>query len=258
MPHPLGAASGRLLRTLLFVLSAALAAAALRLAWVFPFGGIAVLVTLLGTLGMRWASRRRAAALLRSGDVRLVLSRWTAAMQRVPHSETLGPLMTATALAAYGWIDRARDVMRMAHRGPAWEAALEHRLFVDALLLTFEGDTIAALDRARELEALPMPSSAPWLARRIRTLRRAVGALARAFAHLGEDGDRKLLLRAGQASPLVFWAMRYGAAISAVDARDLRLARRLIRDAPEWPAESCFHTFHTDIMAELERRSLPI
>ena len=258
MPEPFASAYGRAARVALFVLSAAAAALALRLAWEFPISAAFGLAGLLGVFGSRWLARRRASAMLRSGDVRLVLSRWSAAMQRVPHSETMGPLMMATALAAYGWIDRARAVLRTAHRGPAWDAAVEHRLFLDALLLTFEGDSGAALDRARELEALPLPSSAPWLYGRIRTLRRAVGALARAFAHLGQEGDRQLLLRAAQASPLVHWAMRYGAAILAVDAGDLPHARRLLDSAPAWPEESCFGIFHREIAAELERLSTPL
>jgi hypothetical protein len=255
MADPVAAALRRVTRVTLFVLSASLAALALRLAWEYPLGAAAGLGGLAVGIGLRWLSRRRALAMLRSGDVRLVLARWAASLSRVPHAETMAPLMTATALAAYGWVERARAVLQTARRGPVWEAALEHRLFVDALLLTFEGDAAAALDRAKALEELPLPSSAPWLTGRIRTLRRAVGALARAFAHLGEKGDRKLLLRAGDASPLVYWAMRYGAAILAVDARDLRHARRLLDAAPSWPEESCFSAFHREISGELERLS---
>ena len=255
MADPVAAALRRVTRVTLFMLSAALAALCLRLAWDYPLAAAVGLAGLVAGLSVRWLSRRRASAMLRSGDVRLVLTRWATSLQRVPHAETMAPLMTATALAAYGWVDRARAVLQTARRGPVWDAALEHRLFLDTLLLTFEGEVGAALDRARALEALPLPSAAPWLTRRIRTLRRAVGALARAFAHLGQKGDRKLLLRAGSASPLVYWAMRYGAAILAIDAGDLRHARQLLGSAPPWPEESCFSLFHREIAQELERQS---
>jgi hypothetical protein len=254
MAHPVVAALRRVVRSTLFVLSAALAALAMLLAWEYPLAAAIGLAGLLAGLCMRWWTRRRASALMRSGDVRLVLTRWAASLQRVPHAETMAPLMTATALAAYGWVEHAREVLQTARRGPVWEAALEHRLFLDALLLTFEGDASAALDRAEALEALPLPA-APWLTGRIRTLRRAMGALARAFAHLGQQGDRKLLLRAGDASPLVYWAMRYGAAILAIDAGDLPAARRLLDAAPPWPDESCFCAFHREIADELARQA---
>jgi hypothetical protein len=202
----------------------------------------------------RWLARRRARRLLRSGDVESILARWASSFDRVPHPETMGPLMTATAFAAYGWIERAREALRGAARGPAWDAALEHRLFLDSLLYTFEGDSDRARATAAELESLPLPSAAPFLVRRVRVLRGAVAALARAFAHTSRDGDRKLLIEASDASPLVHWAMRYGAAIMAIDHDDLTAARALLQGAPEWPAESCFSMFHREISAEVTRR----
>lgn len=246
----------RVRRTSWFVLSAAAAALALRLAWDYP------IVALLGLLGLgiagtiRWKSRRRSGDVLRSGDVQRVLATWQPGLERVPHAETMAPLMMATALAAHGWLERARHVLRTARRGPIWDSALEHRLFVEALLLTFEGRLEQARERASALERLPVPTALPWLAARIRTLRSAIGALARAFAHQGRQGDRRLMLRAAEASPLVFWAMRYGAAIVAIDDGDLRHAEQLLRDAPAWPDESCFRDFHGQIRDEL-RRLLP-
>jgi hypothetical protein len=238
---------------LLFVLSAAAAALALLLAWEAPLAGAAGLTFLLTLIGARWLSRRRVRRLLRSGDVESILQRWAASLTRVPHPETMGPLMTATAFAAYGWIKRAREVLRTAERGPAWEAALEHRLFVDVLLLTFEGDSENALARAGELAKLPLPSAAPPLVDRVRVLREAVAALARAFSHQGVDGDCKLLIDASDVSPLVHWAMRYGAAILLVDAGDVSQARLLLSDAPPWPSESCFSLFHEQIFGEVTR-----
>ncbi len=244
---------GNSLGAVVFVLSAALAALALIYSWHYPLAGAFGLVGLLTAVGVRWVSRRRAARLLKSGDIKSVLQRWSPAMQRVPHPETMGPLLTATALAAYGWIERAREILGEAERGPAWDAAVEHRLFLDALLNTFEGQSATALAKADALQRLPLPSAMPFLVRRIRVLRAAVGALARAFAHTGLSGDRQLLLTASDASPLVFWAMRYGAAIMAVDACDYTQALLLLAKAPPWPQESCFRSFHQQIVDEVSR-----
>ncbi len=246
--------SSRWIAAVTFVGTAALAAYALHAAWREPMVGVLGLAVAAAVLVTRWFLRRRTQRLLESGDVDGVLDRWRAAMQRVPHAETMGPLMTATAFAAYGWVERAREVLRAADRGPAWEAALEHRLFLDALLLTFEGDSSAAQDRADRLARLPMPPAAPALIERITVLRGAIGALARAFAHEGKNGDLQLLIAASDASPLVHWAMRYGAAISAVDAGDLGQASTLLAGAPEWPTQSCFSRFHREISDEITRR----
>ena len=200
---------------------------------------------------VRWLARRRLRRLLLSGDVRSVLDRWSPALARIPHPATMGPLMTATAFAAYGWVDQARAALAVAERGPAWDAALEHRLFLDALLLTFEGDRDGALEQAGRLERLPLPPAASGLRSRVRMLRVAVGALARAFAHRSRKGDRELLERASESSPLVFWAMRYAAAVVAVDQRSFGQARELLAGAPPWPAESTFRAFHDEILAQI-------
>jgi hypothetical protein len=247
--------SRRWLPRLLFVVSAALAALMLRVAWIAPYAGVAALALIALVLGVRWYSRRRTRRLLRSGDVQSILERWSASLSRVPHANTMGPLMTATAFAAHGWTKRAREALRAAERGPAWDAALEHRLFVDALLLTFEGSADEALETASALERLPLPTATPVLVERIRVLRAAVAALARAFSHQAKDGDRVLMLEASHHSPLVHWAMRYGAAVLAVDDGDLPSASALLVGAPEWPAESCFNAFHQEIASEVEQRT---
>ncbi len=239
----------------MLVASAAAAALILRVAWSEPLAGVMVLLAIVAVLAVRQASRRRAARVLRSGDVDEVLARWSSWLGRVPHPETMGPLMTATAFAAYGWVERARQELRSAERGPAWEAALEHRLFLDALLLTFEGQTDEAAQQVRRIEGMPVPTTVPSLADRVRMLRSALGALVRAFAHRGHGGDLQLMVSASNASPLVHWAMRYGAAIVAVDAGNLAQAVRLVEQAPAWPKESYFQSFHQQILAEVERRN---
>jgi hypothetical protein len=239
---------------LLFVVSAGGAALILRIAWEQPLAGVAVLAVIVTLVVHRWVARLRARRLLRSGDVESILQRWAESFSRAPHPETMQPLMKATAFAAYGWVERARDLLRTAARGPAWDAALEHRLFLDSLLLTFEGDSDGALDRARALQQLPLPLATPFLVDRVRVLRNAVAALARAFSHQSEQGDQRLLLEASDASPLVHWAMRYGAAVLSVDAGKFGQARALLVDAPAWPGESCFSGFHQEITAEVARR----
>jgi len=236
---------------LLFVGSAAAAAALLRLSWNKPFVAAGLIGGALAFLASRWLARRRLRRLLLQGDVRRVLSRWSRSFARVPHAETMAPLLTATAFAAYGWVGQARAALAAAARGPAWEAALEHRLFVDTLLLTFEGDRDGALEQAGRLERMPLPPAEPEVRGRMHALRTAVGAFARAFAHRSREGDREALERASEASPLVFWAMRYAAAVMAIDERSYGRAQELLASAPRWPAESIFRAFHDEILAQI-------
>jgi hypothetical protein len=204
------------------------------------FGTLVFVPALVG----RWRMRR----LLMSGDVQRVIGTWEGSIRRVPHKDTMAPLLRATAYASYGWIEAARRALERAVRGPAWEAAIEQRLFVETLLDTFVGDRDAAVRKAEALEALPAPTAGLWARRRIVLLRRGLGALARAFAHASRAGDARLLARAAGASPLVHWAMRYAAAVIALDdgrAADVRL---LLAGAPAWPAESAFHSYHDELM----------
>jgi hypothetical protein len=231
----------------LFVVSAAFVAALVRLAMHRPALAAAIAGALVTWLGFRWASQRRVRRLLQSGDVESVLERWSPALERIPHPATMAPLMTATAFAAYGWVDQARAALDHAARGPAWDAALEHRLFLDTLLLAFEGDSDGALDRAARLERLPVPDAPTRMKRRVVILRVAASAFARAFAHQSRRGDSELLARASRESPLVFWAMRYAAAVAAIDRGDGREAKELIAEAPMWPEQSTFRAFHREI-----------
>ena len=105
---------------------------------------------------------------------------------------------------------------------------------------------MGALENARRLELLPAPPQGAAAARALE-LRRATGAFARAFAHRAEQGDRETLLKAAEATPLVFWAMRYAAAVASIDAGDEPRAKALIEGAPAWPAESTFRAYHQEI-----------
>ena len=206
-----------------------------------------VVVTLLPA----FLARRRIRRVLMSGDVHRVLRAWQRTMDRVPHPETMAPLMIATAYASYGWLEPAHMALSRAVKGPAWEAAREQRLFVEALLSTFEGEPQIAAEKARELEQLPLPSSGPFLRRRVMQLRAGVAALVRAFSHQSDASDEKRLAKAASASPIVHWAMRYGEAIVAIDHGAPERARKIIAEAPAWPAQSAFASFHAELVGKL-------
>ena len=213
-----------------------------------------VLVVLLVAIGLAvpaLLSRRRMRRLLISGDVARVLGTWQGSLARVTYPETMAPLMTATAYAAYGFIDAARNSLSRAARGPAWEAAVEQRLFVEALLDVYEGERNRAMTKATELEELPLPHAGFWMRRKIALLRRGIAAMARAFAHESLASDEDLLQRAARSSPLVHWAMRYARAVFLVDAGRKDEALELITSAPEWPKESAFQAFHAELVGQI-------
>lgn len=187
--------------------------------------------------------------LLISGDVQRILGSWKGSLDKVTYPETMAPLMTATAYAAYGFIDSARHALSRAARGPAWEAAVEQRLFVEALLDVYEGERTRAMTKAEELEQLPIPPAGFWMRRKIARLRRGVGAMARAFAHASRSGDEQVLATAADSSPLVHWAMRYAHAVYLVDNQRKDEARTLLAGAPEWPQESAFRAFHDELLS---------
>jgi hypothetical protein len=128
---------------------------------------------------------------------------------------------------------------------------VEQRLFVEALLDVYEGERLRAVDKAAELEQLPLPASGFRMRRKISLLRRGVGALARAFAHTSRAEDEAVLRAAARSSPLVHWAMRYAHAVVLVDRGKKSEARELIAGAPLWPAESAFSSFHAELHALL-------
>jgi hypothetical protein len=191
--------------------------------------------------------------LLLSGDVERVIGSWQTSIASVAHRETMGPLLQATAYASYGWVEAARRALDRAVKGPAWDAALEQRLYVEALLDAFQGERDAAIHKAEVLEVMPMPAGGLFARRRIAQVRRGLAALARAFAHASQDGDASILARAAGASPLVHWAMRYAQAIVAVDGGRTGEVSSLLSGAPAWPEASAFHTYHGELLS----RALP-
>jgi hypothetical protein len=233
--------------TLKFVLSAALVAIGIRMAARDPISFALAVVLVVLMLVPSFLARRRVREVLRSGDVRSVLSAWSGNISKLPHPETMGPLVTAAAFASCGWVEQARTALGRSVRGPAWDAALEHRLFVETLLDAFEGDREGALTKASRLSSLPMPPAGPFMQGRVRVLRDALAAFARAFAHTSTPTDIELLERASKKSPLVHWAMRYAAAVVAIDHGDPRYARKLLEAAPVWPEGSAFRSFHQEL-----------
>jgi hypothetical protein len=220
-----------------------------QMAWHDP-RYLAPLLAIVGlTMLPAYLARRRMRHLLMSGDVKRVLGTWESSIERVMYPETMAPLMAATAYAAYGWIDQARTALSRAVKGPAWDAALEQRLFVEALLDTFEGDRSAAIEKAEALERMPLPNAGMLARRKIAMLRRGIAALARAFAHKSKTEDAKVLRTAGHASPLIHWAMRYAEAVVAIDRGHKEDVVTLLEGAPAWPQESAFRTFHDELLA---------
>src|SRR5215472_9009190 len=151
--------------TFRFIASALLVAIAGHMAWNDPkYLPPLVIVTALA-LAPTFFARRRVRRILMSGDVDQVLGTWRSSMHRLHHPETMTPLMMATAYASCGWIEQARTALERAVKGPAWDAAIEQRLFIETLLDTFEGDRIGALEKAESLEKLPVPRAAGKIAR---------------------------------------------------------------------------------------------
>jgi hypothetical protein len=217
--------------------------------WRYLFPTVAVVAM---TLMPAYLARRRIRRVFIAGDVHGVLRAWQPTMDRVPHPETMAPLMIATAYASYGWLDAARTALSRAVKGPAWEAAREQRLFIETLLCTFEGERETALEKLHELERLPMPARGLFVRRRVERVRQGIAALVRAFAHESDAADRKRLERAASASPIVHWAMLYAEAIVAIDQGERERARTLLRTAPDWPAQSAFASFHAQLMGKLD------
>jgi hypothetical protein len=249
--HPASSPPHRRLTYVPTIISAICAMLVAELAWKDPRYLLPLLGLLVVTSLPAFLARRRMRRLLMSGDVKRVLGTWAGSATRVTFPETMAPIMAATAYAAYGWLHEARKALDRAVKGPAWDAALEQRLFVETLLDTFEGNRSGALAKAEALEQLPTFAGGLLMRFRIRRLRRGLVAFARAFAHKSDRADSKRLTTAANTSPLVHWAMRYAGAVIAVDAGDKAKALGLLAGAPEWPTESAFRTFDQELRAQL-------
>lgn len=242
----------RMVRALLLVGSAALIAGALHRArhdrwWLVVPAAVALGVG--ASLAARESERRRVRRMLIEGRAEELLQHWQGSLASLPHADTAVPLLKATALAATGHTDRARTALEHAARGAAWAAAHEHRLVVETLLDSFEGEGRAALGKADELRRLPLPQVPDDLRARVALLREAVAAVARAFAHEPEEGDVILLWEAARKNTLIHWPLRYAAAVVCIDRGQRAEARELLDSAPEWPEDSAFRAFHAELTA---------
>jgi hypothetical protein len=224
---------------------------ALQMAWRDPRYFVLFIAFVVMIVVPPLLARRRMRKLLESGDVKRVLGTWESSIERIMYPETMAPLMAATAYAAYGWIEASRGSLARAVKGPAWDAALEQRLFVETLLDTFEGERQMAMRKAEALELMPLPASGLLARRKIAMLRRGLSALARAFAHESRTEDERVLRTASRASPLIHWAMRYASAVVAIDRGKGADARALLDGAPEWPKESAFRVFHDELASKI-------
>lgn len=232
----------------LFLLGTALLAAvvvhfAIDSIWV----AVATCFVVTAWVALRIHVRRRAKKLLTSGKPEEVLEAWYDALSTMPHSDTTIPLLRATALAATGMTDPARQALAHAERGSGWDAAGEHRLILETMLNAFDGDRELALEKARELASLPVPKVAPEIRGRIALLREAMSALARAFAHTSDVRDLAVLREAAGRHALIHWPLRYAAAVVCIDHGDKSAARKLLEGAPPWPEESSFTSFHAEL-----------
>ncbi len=245
---PLSSRPERLLGWLPFVGSAALVAAAIHLSFQRPLLGLILVELALILFVPQFLARRKLRRMLRAGNVEALLSAWQPSLERAPHPETMTPLITATALAAHGLVDRARATLQRAHRGPAWDAAIEQRLVVDTLLFVYDGDTERAIERAATLGELPLPAS-PFWRERVVSLRSAMIAFARAFAHRSDRQDLRTLETASRRNPLIYWPLRYAAAVVSIDVGRPEHVARLLSGAPHWPRDSVFASFHEQIQA---------
>jgi hypothetical protein len=238
---------GRLRLIGALVASAALVALSIHLALRAPWVGVLLAVLAAIVVVPQIRARRRMRRLLLSGDVEAVLAAWETALERAPQRETLLPLVRATALAANGMTERARDALSRALPGPAWDAALEQRLLVETMLDAFEGDRDQAIAKAERLANLPLPPAGPLLRERIALARGAILALARAFAHRSNPEDLRVLLAAARKNPLIHWPLRYAAAVVCIDHQRAEQARRMLHGAPAWPDGSAFREFHAEL-----------
>jgi hypothetical protein len=236
------------LRSALWLLALAiLVALALNVGMKSPPLGLLLLGLIVVTQLPAVLQRARLKRTLRSGDLAAVLKVYHPTLARLPHPETLGPLMVAATLAAHGLVGRAQRAMDHAVRGDAWDAALEHRWFVETLMEAFEGDREGAVAKAQSLERLPLPDMSASLQRRVVALRAALTALARAFARRSSGDDAEVLVAAAEHSPLVHWAMRYGAVVAYLERGEHARAQQLLSGAPSWPADSAFCAFQEEL-----------
>jgi hypothetical protein len=210
---------------------------------------LAVLLAALGLWFPRALARRRLAAIIDAGDVKALLRVWHRSAGRMAEPETALPLLVATAYVSFGWVDDARRARAYLPAGAELGPSREQLEFVDVLLEVYEGDRHEAVRRAEALVARAAPEGGGAFVRRVRSLRRGLLAIARAFAHEASAEDAAALVALRAPVPILTWPLRYAEAIVAIDRGDEARAAALLRLAPRWPEHSVFHTFHRELAA---------
>src|SRR5262245_45821085 len=103
-----------LVRTLSFLTALLFALISVRLLAEDRRYALVVLFVAIGIGVPALLSRRRMRRLLLEGDVPRILGTWQRSLRRVTYPETMAPLMTATAYAAFGFIEAARNSLARA------------------------------------------------------------------------------------------------------------------------------------------------
>jgi hypothetical protein len=167
--------------------------------------------------------------------------------QTLGQDEGVYQLLSATALAAFGYVEKARHGLAQLERSPVVRTALEQRLIAEVLLDVFEGARDDALRKVTLLELLPAPRG--MIDKKVAILRQGMASFVRAFSHAALPGDDARLRGAAREIPLVSWAMRYARAIVAIDSGRASEVAGLLAGAPAWPQGSAYHEYHTELLA---------
>lgn len=153
----------------------------------------------------------------------------------------------ALALAGVGDFQATRRALLAPGDGSVDEDK-ELELCARIVLESFDGRREEALELCRDLLNLPLRSVGRSLERR-QARRAGVVAIARTASSVADEVDYAELARTPTFEPSLFWACRYGAALSCVRRQEPALAHRLVQGAPTWPTESYFHRLQERILA---------
>jgi hypothetical protein len=205
--------------------------------------GLSALV--LVTYVRAWRLRERLQQAMQAARVDDVLESLRA--QTLGQDEGVYQLLSATALAAFGYVEQARRGLAQLERSAVMRTALEQRLIAEVLLDVFEGARNDALRKATLLELLPVPRGV--IDKKIAHLRQGIASFVRAFSHVALPGDDARLRGAAREIPLISWAMRYAQAIVAIDSGRASDVAGLLAGAPDWPLASAYHEYHAELLA---------
>ncbi len=192
-----------------------------------------------------WRLRERLQRSMQEARVDDVLESLRAQTQG--QDEGVYQLLSATALAAFGYVEKARRGLAQLERSAVVRTALEQRLIAEVLLDVFEGARDDALRKVSLLESLPLPRG--MIDKKVALLRRGIASFVRAFSHLALPGDDARLRGAAKEIPLIAWAMRYARAIVAIDSGRASDVAGLLADAPAWPQGSAYHDYHAELLS---------